>query len=325
MLSVIIPVHNGEKHISKCLDAILDSSYHNYEIIVISDASQDKTDCIVLKYSSVFFIRNERNRGASYSRNKGAIYAKGDILVFLDSDVVVFKDTLKKIAENFEKSSIDAVFGLYDYETPVNNFISKFKNLQHHYIHLRNKGKIKTFWTGCGAIKKNIFNKVGGFDENIGFMEDINLGHKLSQNHFSTVLDLRILCQHLKNYTFRSFVKSELYGRAIPWSRLILDKKAPINCLNTDIRNVFSILTLFLMCGCIFLTIFSLRWLFILPFLLIIILFLNFGFLHYIIKKKGVKFSFLSYWILLVHYFLAGFGAFVAFIEYLLNRTRRKQ
>ena len=73
--------------------------------------------------------------------------------------------TLASVAEDFtENPDIAAVFGSYDDEPAEKNFLSQYKNLVHHYVHQQSSSEAVTFWAGCGAIRKEIFFSVGGFD-----------------------------------------------------------------------------------------------------------------------------------------------------------------
>lgn len=91
LISVIIPVYNGEKYIKRCVDSILSQSYDNYEIIIINDGSSDKTLSVLREYRaySNISIYNNRNHGVSYSRNYGMRHSNGDYIIFVDADDVM--------------------------------------------------------------------------------------------------------------------------------------------------------------------------------------------------------------------------------------------
>lgn len=107
-LSIIIPMYNSEKTIKRCIDSILLSANNDIEIIVIDDCSTDKSFEICEKnYSDkIILLRNEENKGPSYSRNKGIEIATGDYISFVDSDDTVSDDycfiLLSKIKENYD-------------------------------------------------------------------------------------------------------------------------------------------------------------------------------------------------------------------------------
>lgn len=104
LISIITPIFNGEKYISKYFDSVLGQSYDNIEIICIDDASTDKTEGILNTYANsdtrVRVIKNAQNKGPASSRNKGIELARGDYVQFVDvDDVYPTKDSLKNVVE----------------------------------------------------------------------------------------------------------------------------------------------------------------------------------------------------------------------------------
>ena len=94
--SVIIPVYNGAETIERAIDSVLAQSYQPIEIIIVDDASTDKTHEIVqFKYAGrIQFIQKILNQGSSAARNKGMDVATGDYIAFLDADDAWHKDKL---------------------------------------------------------------------------------------------------------------------------------------------------------------------------------------------------------------------------------------
>jgi len=87
-------------------------------------------------------MRQKTNGGPAEARNAGARVASGDVLVFLDADVAVHADTLEKIALRLgERPHLDAIFGAYDDRPAAPGTVSRFRNLLHHYFHLRSDGQ----------------------------------------------------------------------------------------------------------------------------------------------------------------------------------------
>ena len=83
------------------------------------------------------------------ARNLAAETAKGEILVFIDADVVVKPDTIGKVARVSKFiPRFQALFGSYDDEPAEKNFLSQYKNLQHHFVHQNSSPEASTFWSG---------------------------------------------------------------------------------------------------------------------------------------------------------------------------------
>lgn len=113
-ISIIIPVYNTEKYISRCLDSILIQTFKNYEVLLINDGSTDGSDMLCREYASNYdFIKyyNQENQGLSVSRNYGVAEAKGEYITFIDSDDYIGENYLKDLYRLIKKygSDISAV------------------------------------------------------------------------------------------------------------------------------------------------------------------------------------------------------------------------
>jgi glycosyltransferase involved in cell wall biosynthesis len=233
-LSVIIPVRDSPDDLRVCLERLQASSYKDYEVIVVDDASTDGTPDVAAERGAQV-VRLERQSGPAAARNRGAEVAQGDYLFFLDADVGVHPDTLSQMVATFEQNpDVDAVFGSYDTQPQAANFISQYKNLFHHFVHQQGREEASTFWSGCGAIKRSVFGEMGGFDASYGrpCIEDIELGMRLRRAGRTIRLNKRIQVTHLKRWTLWNLLKSDLCDRGIPWTELILRERSLPSDLN---------------------------------------------------------------------------------------------
>lgn len=235
-ISVIVPVYNGGEFLRRCLTALFSSDYSNYEVIVVDDGSTDDSAATARRLGAQVIDSPHAKSGPAAARNAAAKIARGKILVFVDADVVVKKDTLGKIAAAFRDNlGISALFGSYDNTPGAKNFLSQYRNLLHHYVHQNSSSAAETFWAGLGAIYQNTFAEIGGFDaEKFArpSVEDIELGMRLRAAGHRILLDKNIQATHLKKWTPGSMLMTDIFSRAIPWSKLILTRGAMINDLN---------------------------------------------------------------------------------------------
>ncbi|MGH9563494.1 MAG: glycosyltransferase family 2 protein, partial [Terracidiphilus sp.] len=180
-LTVIVPVYNGRKHIASCLEGLLASEYSDFEVIVVDDGSTDDTRLIVEQYP-VYCLRTPRTLGPAGARNMGIGYAQASVVVFVDADVVLPPNALGIIANEFDSDpQMAAMFGSYDDEPMWRDFCSQYKNLMHSFVHQNSNVRATTFWAGCGAIRREIFMHIGGFDHSRyrkPSIEDIELGYR---------------------------------------------------------------------------------------------------------------------------------------------------
>lgn len=227
-LTVIVPVYNGEMHIARCLEGLRVSEYSSFEVIVVDDCSTDDTELIVERYP-VRCVRTPRTLGPAGARNMGIGYAEASIVVFVDADVVLPSNALGIIAKEFDRDpQMAAMFGSYDEEPASDDFCSQYKNLMHSYVHRKSKERATTFWAGCGAVRKEIFVRVGGFDfirYRRPSIEDIELGHRLVRSGHHIQLNKQLQVKHLKKWTLWNMIQTDIFCRAIPWTKLILETR----------------------------------------------------------------------------------------------------
>ena len=237
-ISVVIPNHNGSETLRRCLEAVELSSYLKYECIVVDDGSTDDSIEIAESLAAKVVVLEGRPLGPANARNVGVQAASGEIIFFIDADVVIYPDTLKKIALSFTNSSeLAAVFGSYDDQPGDGHFLSQYKNLFHHFIHQQANENSGTFWSGCGAIRREIFLEIGGFDT-LKYprpsIEDIDLGRRLSNKGYKILINKSVQVKHLKRWTLTSLIKTDVFDRGIPWTQLVIaDRKMP-NELNLE-------------------------------------------------------------------------------------------
>ncbi len=153
--SIIIPAHDEEKYIAKTLEAI---NHKDVETIVVCNGCTDKTEEVARNFKTKIINLNEKS--VSKARNKGAEIAIGEKLIFLDADIVVSEDTLHKILDS--NYHIGTAKAIPDEDVIMAKLLMKLKNIVNHF------GQS----TGLIFCNKDIFNKVGGFDENLTKRED---------------------------------------------------------------------------------------------------------------------------------------------------------
>lgn len=180
--SIIIPVFNRERFISRAIESVLNQSFKNYEIIVVDDGSTDNTPYIIKQYP--VNIITQKNRGVSAARNRGIKAAKGEIVAFLDSDDEWKKDKLKIQAAFFEKNPQYKIHQTDEIWIREGKFLNKKK------IHQKKEGFI--FYESLHlclispsavAIKKKLFEEVGFFREDFEVCEDYELWLRITKKY----------------------------------------------------------------------------------------------------------------------------------------------
>lgn len=159
LVSVIIPVYNGEKYLAETLESVLAQSYRPIETIVVDDGSTDRTADVARSVSRTVHYYYQPNSGSSAARNAGVQKARGSMLAFLDSDDLWVKEKLSLQMPVIETTpGPDMVFG------HVSQFYSPDLDED-----LREKvacpdGKMPGYHVGTLLIRKETFLGVGLFN-----------------------------------------------------------------------------------------------------------------------------------------------------------------
>ncbi len=250
-LSVVVPVHNGGEGLRLCLQALAASARPPDEVIVVDDGSTDGSAALASALAAHVLTTSAGPRGPAHARNRGAEVATGEVLVFIDADVAVHADTLARMEALLAgEPDVAAVFGCYDDHPPARNPASLYKNLLHHYVHQHGAREAGTFWSGCGAVRRAVFWATRGFDETWTSMEDVELGARLRQAGHRIRLCPEIQATHLKRWTLASLWRTDIFGRAVPWTRLILRQGRLSSDLNLDWRSRLSALAAWALLAC---------------------------------------------------------------------------
>jgi len=163
LVSVIVTCRNEEKNVENCLLSIRNQNYKNIEIIVVDDKSSDDTVEICRKYTKKIII-SKKHLERSGVRNLGGYKAVGRYLFFLDADMILGKNVVFGAVKTMEKDS--KLMGLYISEVILgNSFWQKCRRLERSFYD-------GTVIDGVRFIRKEAFNRIGGFDEKLIGPED---------------------------------------------------------------------------------------------------------------------------------------------------------
>lgn len=232
-ISVVIPAFNASSHIEECLQYVEASEFKEFEVLLVDDGSTDDTAAKIASYPARV-LKNETNLGAAASRDRGAQEARANLILFIDSDILIPPDLLSRIWKFFEEhSEVSVLQGRYA-DTPYypnllsqyKHFIFSFRGLERgqtyvHYVH-----------TACAAMRKDIFREFQ-FDERLKRREDIEFGHRLSQNGRLIFADSTLTVGHKKKYDLFSFSVYQFQAaRGLVLQHLLANEKSLARELN---------------------------------------------------------------------------------------------
>jgi GT2 family glycosyltransferase len=290
--SFIVPFHHGLSCLAHCLEALAPLPADS-ELIIAADGAEDDCRPLASLYQA-HVLDLPGPSGPAVARNAAAAAAIGDVLVFIDADVAVSRAGLTRMARIFsEQPQTAAVFGSYDEGPADPGFMSQYKNLSHSFIHHTSTTKARTFWAGFGAVRREAFHMVGGFDERFDrpSVEDIDFGYRLTAAGYEILLDPRLSASHLKRWTIGSAIASDVRDRGIPWTQLIWRYRALSNDLNLRTEYRLSVVLAYLAVGSLVLAAYDRRFLISLPLLIVGLTVLKHRYYRFFYMKRGCWFA----------------------------------
>ncbi len=236
LVSVIMPTYNREAYISEAINSVLTQTYPTLELIIIDDGSTDGTQSIVSKHaandSRIKYLYKE-NGGQASARNLGIKSAQGEIIAFLDSDDIWINTKLEIQFLNWDFSSVDMVYtlGFYLNENGDSKSIVPYKWVTGSFsgeMFLNILLTSNTTNTGTVLLKKNIFEKIGFFNENqiLRGTEDFDLWLRIADSGFNVLgLPDRTVYYRIHGSNVHHDIISQSIGKVTALKQLIGNKK----------------------------------------------------------------------------------------------------
>ena len=232
-VSIVIPHWNNVDVLSECLESISNTNFENFETIVVDNASTDNSVASVRSnYPNVKLIENDKNYGYAGGCNIGAEAASGDFLIFLNNDTVQEKDWISnliktinsddkiaavqpKILNYYDRNVFDYAGGsgghmdIYCFPFARGRIFSFQENDEGQY-----NNKEKCFWSSgtCFMVRRELFQKAGGFDESFfAHMEEIDLCWRLYAMGFEVWVEPNSVVYHKNALTLPMYSHKKYY------------------------------------------------------------------------------------------------------------------
>jgi len=321
-ISIITPVHEGGDAFLACIGRLAACRPPADELIVVADGGRDGS-AEAARAAGARVIELQARSGPARARNVGAAAATGDVLLFVDADVAAPPDLVGRVAAFLDTHpEIAAVIGSYDDAPADHGFLSQFRNLLHHYVHQTARDEASTFWCGCGAIRRAVFLEIGGLNGGFGdpSVEDIEFGYRLRRagHRVRLVKDLQVT--HLKRWTPLSLFRTDIFARAVPWTRLILRSRRFPNDLNLSSSSRASVALVMALAAALALSPWAPWGIAVALLAALGLLALNAGFYRFLWKARGPFFMLAAlpwHWL---YYACAGIGFSIGVAEELAGR-----
>lgn len=188
IVSVIIPVYNGEKYLAAAIENVHKQDYHPLEIIVVDDGSTDGTAEVAAQFKDSIRYIYQSNSGPAAARNRGIKIAKGDVIAFLDSDDLWSDDKLKlQVSYLADNPAVEIVQGLIQ-QIELSKSKDEAVSPNYQFINL-----------GSAVYRKAVFEKIGLFDETLRYGEDVDFFLRAWENNILKVVLERVTLFYRKH------------------------------------------------------------------------------------------------------------------------------
>ncbi len=208
-VSIVVCTLNEEKNIVGCLRALRAQDFKgNYEIIVADGNSEDQTRALAKPLADKIVV--EKKRSIAYERQAGAREARGKIIAFTDADSKAPRDWVRKIHETFEKNTqVSLIYGPVFYSDVSANeqWISTF--FMPKFLHLMSILRMHNPIGSNLAIRRDVFETIGGFDTNYITCEDLDLGKRAGKHgklHYHKQLKHYVSARRVKKWGYLKYV-----------------------------------------------------------------------------------------------------------------------
>ncbi|MDH4063513.1 MAG: glycosyltransferase family 2 protein, partial [Acidobacteriota bacterium] len=246
-VAIVVPVGGAAPAWARAAASLGRLSPPPGEVVAVIDGADGALAATAASIGAAVLMLEERG-GPARARNRGARATDRAILLFVDADVEVPVDLAARVAALFTAHpEVAAMFGSYDATPAAPGLVSQYRNLQHHFVHQTSREAASTFWAGCGAIRREAFERVGGFDESWTepSIEDIELGARLVRTGQTIRLVKDLQVTHLKQWRLANMLATDLWRRAVPWTELMLRDGRLIDDLNVKHRDRLSVVLAF--------------------------------------------------------------------------------
>lgn len=242
-LSIIIPIYNSEKYLEKCINSVLEQTFFDFQLILVNDASTDKSGEICDRYAlldkRIRVIHHEKNRGLSLAREDGLLLAESEWVSFMDNDDYVHPEMYERLMRNAEKGDIICARGEDKSSKEIDNiywdneekellrfFGKEASNII--YSQVMDLGCIGPIWGKI--IKKSLIDfvreKVEPYREKLYwvFFEDVLFTPFMFYYANTVVIDNRLmyLHRHFKDNLSSTLIPKEYHYEAVEAGDIVL-------------------------------------------------------------------------------------------------------
>lgn len=229
LISVVIPVYNGEKYLRESIQSVLEQSFLHFEIIVVDDGSTDLTEDIANEHGSNIRYHYQENQGTGAAINRGFKEAKGDFLSVIGADDLWLKDKLSLQMQAFNQdASLDMVFGmLQHFHSPDLDEVTKRK------IYCP-PDPIPGYSSGTMLIKRASFKQVGQYNTKWDMFEFVDWHARAKEEELKEHMLPQVVYSRRLHKTNKTLLHRDRYSDFAKILKASLDRRKKKGNLSTS-------------------------------------------------------------------------------------------
>lgn len=218
LVSIVISTHNNQKTIGGCLDSIKRQTYPKIEVIVVDEWSSDKTAKIAKDYNAKVYLHGKERAN---NRNFGMEKAKGEYYCIIDSDMELTPKVIEKCTEFCKIKNFDAI--VIPERSVGEGFWANVRAFERQFTTGEKSSRDNTI-EAARFFKKEVYEKIGGYDPSIVGAEDWDLHQRVLKNQFKVGRINSYIIHHEGRLTLGRLLKKKIYyGKAF----LIYSRRYP--------------------------------------------------------------------------------------------------
>jgi glycosyltransferase involved in cell wall biosynthesis len=212
--SIIIPLFNRPLEIDELLDSLTKQTVKNFDVIVVEDGSDVKSDSVIEKYKNSLDVKYffKENTGPGTTRNFGAQKSEGDYFIFFDSDCIIPEKYMETVTQRLETQYTDCYGGP---DAAMDSFTDIQKAISYAMTSILSTGGIRGANEKAGkfhprsfnmGFSREVFLKTGGYSK-MRFGEDIDMSLRILESGFSSQLIKEAFVWHKRRTDFKKFFR----------------------------------------------------------------------------------------------------------------------
>lgn len=215
LISIILPIYNGEKYMRESIDSILNQSYTNWELLIIDDGSTDNTPVIAAEYkdmdSRIYYYKNEQNIRLPRTLNRGFSLAKGDYLTWTSDDNYYYPTALEKMIHALETQNKDFAFASCDIINAKGEIVEVITVNDHSPKMLVGSNPVGA----CFMYSRKAYEVTGDYDPELTLVEDFDYWQRIAARFPPVCISEKLYAYRWHDGALTSTMKKDRFNHTL--------------------------------------------------------------------------------------------------------------